>query len=64
MKRARVAYPSIRPKGSTKSSAPDTFKEYLQSQKGKDIGKYPGRGNWMKAQAKKYNQLKNGMRLQ
>ncbi|KAB1064894.1 RHS repeat protein [Salibacter halophilus] len=42
-----------------KLSTPKNFSEYLKTQKGKDVGKYHGRGNWMKQKAKEYKQLKN-----
>ncbi len=41
-----------------KQQVPSSFSFYLKSQKGVDVGKYKGRGEWMKQQAIKYNQLK------
>lgn len=35
-----------------------SFSEFLQTRKGKDLGLYNGRGNWMKHQAILYNQSK------
>jgi len=40
------------------SSNPKSFSDYLKSQKGTDIGKYKGRGNWMRQKAKEYNDFR------
>lgn len=36
----------------------DNFADFLRTRAGKDIGKYPGRGNWLKAQRDLYYQQK------
>jgi RHS repeat-associated protein len=42
----------------SKTQIPSSFSVYLKSQKGVDVGKYKGKGEWMKQQAIKYNKLK------
>jgi hypothetical protein len=44
---------------SSTKTVPGSFSEFLKMQKGRDLGKYQGRGEWMKQQAIKYNKLKN-----
>ena len=48
---------NVKPTSSSKA-IPCSFLEFLKMQKGKNIGKYSGRGEWMKQQAIKYNKLK------